>query len=380
VPQVKLQRSRFVGAILVAVAVVLSAPFAGQIRGWIRTTFPGHMVAIVTALAAVLLLAAVTAAVVRIRERRLARYGTILLALAIAAAYSLYSAGSNPESNAVERFHFLEYGLITLLFYRAWRPLGDAGVLLLPMLAGLIVGTAEEWLQWFIPNRVGELRDIFLNAVAIVTGLLFSAALEPLEHFRWTIGAPSARRVGRVAAATVLAIAAFIHVVHLGYDIRDDEAGSFTSRYAPDALPALQARKLETWRTDPPPLKLRRLSREDQFLSEGLAHVRWRNKQWDAGNARAAWHENRILEKYFAPVLDTPTYEGAKGHRWPAEQRADAEARRAATPAPHVYVSEAYPYRILTWPKPFYWVTVGIIVLVLVLPTLRGWRRRRTAA
>ena len=62
-------------------------------------------------------------------------------------------------------------------------------------------------------------------------------------------------------------------------------------------------------------------------MSEGLLHVQERNRQWDAGNPTAAWFENRILEKYFAPVLDTPSYVSRTGHRWPAAQRADARAR-----------------------------------------------------
>ena len=218
-------------------------------------------------------------------------------------------------------------------------------------MAGIIVGTAEEWLQWFIPNRVGELRDIFLNLAAIVCGLLFSAGVDPPARFEATLRASSSARVLRLAAVTVLALAAFFHSVHLGYEIADPEIGSFTSRYAPEQLPALQGAVAERWKTQPPPLVLQRISREDQYLSEGLAHVRWRNRQWAAGDFVAAWNENLILEKYFAPVLDTPTYEGRQGHRWPGEQRADAEARVAPIPRSSAYVSGAYPYRIYTWPQ-----------------------------
>ncbi len=45
-----------------------------------------------------------------------------------------------------------------------------------------------------------------------------------------------------------------------------------------------------------------------------------------------AWHENLILERFFAPVLDRPTYVSLNGNRWPPEQRADAAARGAADP------------------------------------------------
>ncbi|MEO5894409.1 MAG: VanZ family protein [Vicinamibacterales bacterium] len=330
----------------------------------------------VTALALVLLLAALVAAFLRIRERRLARYGAIVAAVALAGIYSTINAGELPESNAVERFHFIEYGLITFLFYRAWLPLADGAVVVLPLLAGLIVGTAEEWLQWFIPNRVGELRDIFLNAAAIVCGLLFSAGLEPVPSFRARLGAPSARRVLRMSAATVIALGIFMHAVTLGYDINDDETGSFTSRYSQEQLSRLQQTKAEQWKTDPPPMTLRRLSREDQYLSEGLAHVRWRNRKWDAGDARAAWSENRILERYFAPVLDTPTYEGKAGHRWPPAQREDALARVGEGRAADAYLSDAYPYRLVIWSKPVFWSAIGLIAGLLLVLSAPGWRLR----
>ena len=73
----------------------------------------------------------------------------------------------------------------------------------------------------------------------------------------------------------------------------------------------------------------RRLGREDHYLTEGLWHVQRRNQAWDSADAAAAWRENRILEKFYAPVLDTPTYAGPTGHRWPAAQRATSVAARS---------------------------------------------------
>ena len=366
----------FVLAIGVGVAVVLSAPFIAQLRTSVRSAFPDSFIFIVGAIGAVILVAALAAAFMQIRDRRAPRYGAIAAAIAIAAGYSLLTAGDNRESNAVERFHFLEYGLITFLFYRAWRPLGDMSILLLPALAGLIVGTAEEWLQWFIPARVGELRDIFLNLVAIGCGLLFSVAVQPPERFSASLSRPSVPRVCRMAAAAVCAVAVFIHVIHLGYEIHDPEAGTFTSRYSAARLLALQADKKRTWQTAPPPRVLVRVSREDQYLSEGIEHVMERNERWASGDFTAAWHENLILERYFAPVLDTPTYAGLAGHRWPPEQRADAEARIRAQPVPSAvvqpfsaanYVSTAYPYRLYIWNKALFWALIAAVAVALLV-------------
>ena len=69
----------------------------------------------------------------------------------------------------------------------------------LPMLAGIAVGTLEEWLQWFIPGRVGDMRDVFLNGVAIVCGLLFSVGVDPPDAGAFALRPGSLRRIGVVA-------------------------------------------------------------------------------------------------------------------------------------------------------------------------------------
>jgi VanZ family protein len=353
---------RFLLATGVAATLVLSAPFVGQIRGAVRRAFPEQYLLILGGAAALGLALAVAAAAWRIRDRRMARYGAIALAILIAAVYSLATATQFPERNAVERFHFLQYGLITFLFYRAWRPLEDASVLVLPVLAGLIVGSVEEWFQWFIPNRVGELNDVLLNLVAIISGLLFSLGVDPPRGLGRSVAPGSRRRIAHLAIVTLLTFAAFVHVVHLGSVIEDAEIGTFTSRFSVERLLALQAERSATWAHTPPPTLLVRLSREDQYLSEGLEHVRARNELWTAGDVRAAWLENRILEKYYRPVLDTPTHAGP-GQRWPDAQRLDAEQRRAAG----VFVSDAYPYRIFPWPPVGFWTAVLLLAAGMFL-------------
>jgi hypothetical protein len=56
----------------------------------------------------------------------------------------------------------------------------------------------------------------------------------------------------------------------------------------------------------PPPLTLQRVSREDQYMTEGVTHVQRRNELLGADQAKARDGESD-LEKYYAPVLDTPS-------------------------------------------------------------------------
>ena len=353
-----LRRARFILAIVVATALVLSAPFIGFVRSWIRATFPGQFVRIVGGAIAVLAAAAIVAAILRIRQNRLLRYGALLAAVAGAIWFSIVEATGNADVDVVQRFHFVEYGIITFLFYRAWRALEDPAILLLPALAGLLVGTADEWLQWFIPNRVGEIADILLNGIAIGCGLLFSVGADPPARFTWSMRPGSILRVGRLAAATVVALALFVHIVHLGDDINDREVGVFKSRYSMTALPALAAAKRAEWQMHPPPLTLQRVSREDQYMTEGVTHVQRRNELLGADQAKGAWMENLILEKYYAPVLDTPSYVSRTGHRWSPEQRASVDVRAAGSDPS--YVSAANPYPIFAWSRSVFWVASGI--------------------
>jgi hypothetical protein len=357
-------RPWLVAACLVSAALVLAAPYIGQLRTALRAAagsdgaFTMLMAFVVGGAVAV----AVALALAQIRERRLLRYGAIGVALTIAAGYSMAARTGNPEVDAVERFHFIEYGLIAALFYRAWRPSQDGAVFVMPLLLGTAVGTLEEWLQWFIPARVGEARDVLLNAFALGCGLLFSVGLDP-PHPTWRLTAPSRQRAAWLAAGTLILFAGFLHSVHLGYEIKDPEVGVFRSRYPPDRLRDVAAARAEHWKSNPP-LSWRRLSREDQYFSEAVAHVRRRNATWQQGNILAARQENRILEKYYAPVLDTPSYVSPTGFRWPAEQRATAEGLRG--PGFMIYVSDGYDYPIVIWPKWTLWLVTLTAVAVLL--------------
>ena len=356
----------FVVAVAVSTVLVLSAPFIGFVRSWIRATFPGQFVRIVGGATAVLALAAIVAALRRIRENRVRRYAALGAAIGCAVWYSVADATGNSDVDVVQRFHFIEYGIITFLFYRAWRPLADPAVLVLPALAGLLVGTADEWLQWFIPNRVGEIADILLNGIAIGCGLLFSVGVDPPLRFQRGLHSGSLSRIGRLAAITILALALFFHIVHLGYDIHDDEAGVFKSRYSQRGLLAMADAKREAWRVQPLPLVLQRVSREDQYMTEGVTHVQRRNELLAANDASHAWLENRILEKYYAPVLDTPSYVSRTGHRWSPEQRASIQSTIVADAT---YQSTANPYPIYAWPRRPFWLVAIVSAAILWIGT-----------
>jgi hypothetical protein len=362
---------RLLVACAASAAVVLAAPFMGQLQSLLRSSLSTRAYVIgLGLLVAGSIAGAIAIAFLRIRERRGRRLALMALACAIGGGYTAAMSTGDPAIDAVERFHFVEYGAIAVLFYRVWRPstpLGaalsnvegrrtaDPSAVLLPVACAFAVGTLDEWLQWFIPYRVGETHDVFLNLTAIVCGTLFGIALEPPPGFTWRLHRTSAPRLGIVVAVVGLIFAGFVSSVHLGHRLAVDGIGVFMSRHTVNELKAAERDRSERWRTAPP-VGIRRLSREDQYLDEGLWHVRERNEKWDENDITAAWRENLILEQFFAPVLDRSTYVSLDGNRWRSEHRADAHARADHSRADYVSIAEPYP--ILAWNKTAFWMVV----------------------
>jgi VanZ family protein len=358
-------RPRLTLAIVTSLIVTAGAPYTGQIRGAIQDALPGQYRLIIGGIVIAAVVVAVVMALLRISERRAQRYGLLALAVGGGALYAAATATGNANVDVVERFHLVEYGALTWLYYRAWHDRGDLTSLVFPALATFMVGIFDEGLQWLVPARVGELHDVLLNGVSIACGLVFSLGLEPVSGVRWVPERRGRLALAAFTSAAIGALAAFFHTVHLGHLVRDEEAGEFLSRYsATDLLEASRARAIR-WRSAPP-RTLRRTSIEDHYLAEGVWHIQRRNEVADPVRV---WHENLILEKYFAPVLEFPTYSTGDGAKWPAEQRTNAAAAATSTAT---YRSVANPYPIYTWSPTAFWISViaviAAIVLLAVLP------------
>ena len=348
---------RLVVAVAAAGAVILSAPFLQQLFTAVSAAWGPQSRMLGISATVIPLGIALAAAVARIRDRRVTRYLALSVSVLLGAAYVALDGLSFTEC-----FHFVEYGLLAWLFYRSsmspsapgasveGRALprrDDGSIIVLPLLAGVIVGTMDEWFQWFIPIRAGEVRDVMLDLVASVCGLLFALSIEPPDRLVVGLHARSRLRVGVCAGAVVVVLALFVFTVHVGHEVLDPRIGSFRARYTTAELVALARDRTQRWAVAPPRV-VRRISREDQYLSEGLWHVGQRNLAWEGGDLANAWRENLILETFYAPILDTPTYAELSGHRWPPDQRTDAEERPGIDRSPGV--SDTYRYPLFVWP------------------------------
>jgi len=66
-----------------------------------------------------------------------------------------------------ERLHFILFGGLGFVSLLLWQPV--AGVLLCCLAAG-----GDELLQWFLPSRVGDWRDVGFNLLACLGGAAFA--------------------------------------------------------------------------------------------------------------------------------------------------------------------------------------------------------------
>ena len=82
----------------------------------------------------------------------------------------------------VERIHFIEYAVLGLLISRAVNLRTLHGIIATCCLI-ILIGVVDEIIQWFLPNRVGDMRDVIMNSVGGLSGLWLGRFLYWEQHF-----------------------------------------------------------------------------------------------------------------------------------------------------------------------------------------------------
>lgn len=319
------------------------------------------------------------------------------------------------RENAEEALHFVQYGVLSLFLYRAYAyRYGDRGVFACAALLGAILGTLDEIIQWVVPRRFFDFRDIFINAISgVVIQAGLAAGLAP-QLMAIPTGLRSARAIWRllqVLSAMFLLIVSntpdvwsplysyrpdfFVFneaMVEYGYRHIDPQIGSFNSR--------LRLEKIEAYdraRAEEAADLLRKYPRDidyqafidrysmftDPFLYEFRVRLFRRDRYWEMYRdpqldpvrkkdaATIAWGENRILEKYYGNTL------AATRRLWPTSRRAEAE-RAARTGPYHSPVSR----ELITWcsKRQLQAAIGGILVLTFVGEAIDVRRRRRKSS
>jgi len=270
-------------------------------------------------------------------------------ALALALVVTCYAGYVwHLRGSPVEALHFVEYGVLGLLAFRALsHRIQDPSVYVGAALIGGGVGIVDEAIQWATPDRVWDLRDMgfnFVGAGAIQVGI--AAGLRP-ARISHPVTAASVRTVCAIAAVCVVLLAisllntperisaysgrlpglAFLAerpdvMIEYGYLYDDPEIGRFRSRFGPSELGPLDAargesagRILAAFTGDAEAFLVRYTTIRDPFLHEVRVHLFRRDRYLENAASRregsnkwqslltVAHRENRILEKYFPVTL-----------------------------------------------------------------------------
>ena len=98
-----------------------------------------------------------------------------------------------------ERIHLVQFGLLGLLACPCFwmRTAGFWKWIWRPLLFVFLVGTIDEIIQWFLPDRVFDLRDILFNALGGIWGILLYLAVGRRSD-REGIVCPTAKWYSRV--------------------------------------------------------------------------------------------------------------------------------------------------------------------------------------
>ncbi len=146
---------------LVLLAVYSTLGLTGLLAGWLQEHgFTRRLFPLGVLLSAI----AIAAMAIRLRPRGL----ELAAWLCVAAAFVLVLARIGIPG---ERTHLVEYGVVGALVHEAltehrWQ----SGRVILPALLAVVLttifGAIDEGLQWIIPNRVFDVRDIILNSIA----------------------------------------------------------------------------------------------------------------------------------------------------------------------------------------------------------------------
>ncbi len=75
-----------------------------------------------------------------------------------------------------ERIHYIEYTILGVLTFKTFQKDSFKNFVFYSLLI-LLIGAVDETIQFFLPNRVGDLRDVWMNFIGGLIGLCYGKIL-----------------------------------------------------------------------------------------------------------------------------------------------------------------------------------------------------------
>lgn len=298
--------------------IFVTIPVANAIQAWIAGVWGPEL--FIYGVAAVVVASALGVARGMVRRGSPTGVAGYLWLTGIAAVFAAYVWAL--PGNPVESVHFVEYGVLGALLYRALRHrIRDATVYVAAALLAAVVGIVDEAIQWLTPGRYWDLGDVWLNFTgAALTLLAIAAALRP-PSIAEPVRRASVRRLLAITALllTVITVSLLNTPPRIAWytrvvPARGVEVGAILRAFGSDDRYAeFLARQSPV--TDPFAHEVRvHLFLRDRFLAR--AHIHPEDPEWYPWHASVAHRENLILERWFPRTL------AAAGAELPAAVRA----------------------------------------------------------
>lgn len=389
----------------------LTIPFARDIQRGFERLLGSNVYQTASLIAGFFFGIMVLAYIFRRRKKNVARRVGWLIILLSASAWLMPFQLQTPA----EAIHFFQYGILSLLLFLAWsHHIRDRLVYPVCVITAMIAASLDEFLQWLMPGRYWDIRDIRLNLLAAMI----------LQFFIAFVIVPSAidRKIERrsiriLCSLSLVALSILLFVFsntpsrvdlyatripfmqflvnnesvmsEYGYRHRDPETGTFYSRFT-------QAQLIETDRErgaavgetilryqnllDYREFLQRFTSTVDPFLHEMRVHLNRRDHYLETAMQYAekdpdrlvyhmtvAHYENLLLEKYFAHALTSSGQ--ALSPELKAEIRANADLTRG-------YTSPVSDHLVTVATELEFRLVLGGLFLLVLIVYLRCGRRK----
>ena len=209
----------------------------------------------------VVIVVALAFAVFSVIRHRSAVAGSLFWLIATAAVFVIYTIQLGKKSPE-EAIHFVQYGVLGVLVFRALAfKRHDVSIYFSAAVIGGMIGIVDEIIQWLVPQRQWDLRDVWINffAVALVQ-VSIAKGLKP-AFINLSLAVDNLRFLcQRLAAAAALMGACLLNtpariawyaeripglnylkqnesvMAEYGYRYEDLDIGIFHSRLSPDEI------------------------------------------------------------------------------------------------------------------------------------------------
>jgi len=126
----------------------------------------GHCAAVIIAIIFIYLIITI----LKTRKQFLKFYNYIILIIIL----SIYTYFLLTMEVPTEKIHFIEYGLLSWFIYRALlKSISDISIYFITLFIGYPISLLDEFIQYLIPSRSGELVDAIWNFYSVALIQLF---------------------------------------------------------------------------------------------------------------------------------------------------------------------------------------------------------------